>query len=47
MQFLEGETLAERVRKGPLPRDAALQIGIQIAEALARAHRAGQALLKR
>jgi serine/threonine protein kinase/Tol biopolymer transport system component len=41
MQYLEGETLAERLQKGPLPVEQALQCGFQIAEALARAHRAG------
>jgi eukaryotic-like serine/threonine-protein kinase len=41
MQYLEGETLAERLQKGPLPVEQALQYAIQIAEALARAHRAG------
>ena len=41
MQYLEGETLAERLQKGPLLVEQALQFGIQIAEALARAHRAG------
>jgi serine/threonine protein kinase len=40
MQFLEGETLADRLAKGPLSIDAAIDIGIQIADALHRAHRA-------
>jgi serine/threonine protein kinase/Tol biopolymer transport system component len=41
MEFLEGETLAERLRKGPLPLHEILKIGIAIAEALAVAHRQG------
>lgn len=41
MEFLEGESLADRLRKGPLPLKQALELGIQIAEALATAHRAG------
>jgi serine/threonine protein kinase len=41
MQFLEGETLAERLSHGPLTISPTLEYGIQIAEALAAAHRAG------
>jgi eukaryotic-like serine/threonine-protein kinase len=41
MEFLEGETLAERIRKGPLPLNEILKIGIAVAEALAVAHRQG------
>src|SRR5919109_1426931 len=41
MQYLEGETLAERLQKGPLPVPQALEYATQIADALARAHRAG------
>ena len=41
MEYLEGETLEQRLKKGKLPLDQALQIGIQIADALAAAHRAG------
>ena len=41
MEYLQGETLAERLRRGPLPLDKALKTAIQIAEALERAHRAG------
>jgi serine/threonine protein kinase len=41
MQFLEGETLADRLARGPLPLDQTLSIAIQIADALAMAHRAG------
>jgi eukaryotic-like serine/threonine-protein kinase len=41
MEYLDGETLEQRLEKGALPLDQALQIGIQIAVALATAHRAG------
>jgi serine/threonine protein kinase len=41
MEFLEGETLAERLRKGALPQSEILKIGMAVAEALAVAHRHG------
>src|SRR5579863_9510919 len=41
MEFLEGETLAERLRKGAIPLADVLKIGIAVAEALAVAHRSG------
>ena len=41
MQFLEGETLAGRLSRGALSIKETLDVGIQIAEALAAAHRAG------
>jgi serine/threonine protein kinase len=41
MEFLEGETLAARLHKGPLPLDQTLRIAIQVADALDRAHRTG------
>ena len=41
MEYLEGETLADRLRKGPLLLKQALDFAIQITEALATAHRAG------
>jgi serine/threonine protein kinase len=41
MEFLEGETLAERLRKGALPLNEVLKIGIAVAEALEAAHRHG------
>ena len=40
MELLEGETLAERIAKGPLPLADVLKFGAQIADALDRAHRA-------
>ncbi|MBY0506669.1 MAG: serine/threonine-protein kinase [Bryobacteraceae bacterium] len=41
MELIEGETLASRIEKGPLPLDQALKFAAQIADALDRAHRAG------
>src|ERR1700723_983489 len=41
MEFLQGESLAERLRKGPLAAQQVLTIAIEIAEALEKAHRAG------
>jgi Tol biopolymer transport system component len=41
MEFLEGETLANRLMQGPLPLSQALQTGIEIADALDKAHRHG------
>ncbi len=41
MEHLEGETLAARLQKGPLPSEEGLRLGIQIADALDRAHRSG------
>ena len=41
MEFLEGETLAERLCKGAIPLADVLKIGIAVAEALAVAHRSG------
>ena len=41
MEFLDGETLAERLRRGSLPFPELLKIGIEVAEALEIAHRAG------
>jgi eukaryotic-like serine/threonine-protein kinase len=41
MECLEGETLAKRLEKGPLPVDQVLKYGAQIADALDKAHRRG------
>ena len=41
MELMEGETLAARIEKGPIPLEQALSYGSQIADALDRAHRAG------
>jgi serine/threonine protein kinase len=41
MEYLEGETLADRVAKGPLPLEQTLRFGVQIADALDKAHRQG------
>ena len=41
MEFLEGETLADRLRKGPLPLQQVLKYGIEIGQGLERAHRTG------
>jgi Tol biopolymer transport system component len=41
MELVDGETLAERLAKGPLSVAETLRIGSQVADALDRAHRAG------
>lgn len=41
MELIEGETLAARLEKGPLPTAEVLRIGAEIADALDSAHRAG------
>jgi len=41
MQYIEGETLADRLAKGALPLGQALTTAVEIASALDRAHRAG------
>src|SRR5664280_479834 len=38
LEHLAGETLAERMKKGPLPLEQALEIGVQVAGALDAAH---------
>ncbi len=41
MEYVEGETLQQRLEKGRLPLDQALEYAIQIADALDKAHRQG------
>ena len=41
MECVEGETLAKRLEKGPLPVEHVLRYGIEIADALDKAHRSG------
>src|SRR5215475_3430168 len=38
MEFLEGETLAKRLERGAMPWDEALKTGIEITDALDKAH---------
>jgi TolB-like protein/tetratricopeptide (TPR) repeat protein len=45
MEYLEGETLGERLRRGPLPLEDVVQIGTEIAGAVAAAH--GQGIVHR
>src|SRR5271169_1055758 len=41
MEYLEGETLADRLMKGPLPSEQVLKYGIDICEGLEKAHKSG------
>ncbi len=41
MEYLQGETLEQRLKKGALPLDEALKVAIQIADALSAAHHRG------
>jgi Tol biopolymer transport system component len=41
MEYVQGETLESRLQKGPLPLKQTLEIGVQICDALEKAHRAG------
>src|SRR5579864_1361701 len=41
MECVEGETLAKRLEKGPLPVEHVLKYGAQLADALDQAHRSG------
>jgi len=38
MEFLEGETVADRLKKGALPPELVLRYGIEISNALDKAH---------
>src|SRR5687767_3658710 len=41
LELIEGESLADRLTKGPLPIEQVIRYGVQIADALDRAHRQG------
>src|ERR1700729_494644 len=41
MEYLEGETLADRLRKGPMPIDQVMRYGADICDGLEKAHRCG------
>ncbi len=41
MEYIEGESLAQRLEKGALPIEQVLKVGVEIASALDKAHRAG------
>jgi serine/threonine protein kinase len=41
MELLEGETLKQRILKGPLPADQLLDLGIEMSDALESAHAKG------
>jgi eukaryotic-like serine/threonine-protein kinase len=41
LELIEGDTIADRIRRGPLPADEAVAVARQIAEALEAAHERG------
>jgi serine/threonine protein kinase len=41
MELLEGETLAQRLTKGPIPSEQVLKIAIELCDGLEKAHRSG------
>lgn len=41
MEYIEGQTLADRIKKGPLPPAEVLKIAIEVARGLGAAHRKG------
>src|SRR5713226_3543691 len=41
MEFLEGQTLADRLMKGPLSLDQVLKYGIEVCDGLEKAHKTG------
>ena len=41
MEFVDGETLAERIARGPIPAEESLRLSVQVTEALEAAHEKG------
>ena len=41
MEYVDGETLGHRLQRGPMPMQQVLKMGVEIADALDKAHRAG------
>ena len=41
MEYLEGETLADRLKRGPVPIEQAVKIAVEVCSALEKAHRQG------
>jgi len=41
LELIEGDTLADRIKSGPIPAEEALKLALQIAEALEAAHEKG------
>ncbi|TMQ68339.1 MAG: serine/threonine protein kinase, partial [Candidatus Eisenbacteria bacterium] len=41
LEFVDGETLADRLARGPLPLDEAIEVGRDVARALEAAHESG------
>src|ERR1700747_2875035 len=41
MEYLEGETLSDRLRKGPLPLEQVVKVGVEICGGLEKARRSG------
>lgn len=41
MEYIEGETLANRLKRGPLPLDQTLKYGMEICDGLEKAHQGG------
>ena len=41
MEYIDGETLSDRLKKGPMPLEQALRFAIEVADALDKAHREG------
>src|SRR5215831_2428955 len=41
MEYIDGETLSDRLKKGPMPLEQVLRFAIEVADALDKAHREG------